>query len=148
MPVCLRTKECLVYKFAPHVDISEQLESILWTTLPPFLILSFSSDGQEALYSCSIGIFPRTFSQDLPCQTTKRSIVFACDSSHPGKLLLRDSKIILCPNSFFFEVMVVKTWCRDLLQMHNRFIRQFATSFHAFLRMTCHVMRPSDRIRV
>ena len=49
---------------------------------------------------------------------------------------------------FLFEVTVIKKWCRDLVQLLNRFLCHFAISFHAFLRMTFHVIKPSDRFRV
>ena len=48
-PVCLRTKECLVYQFAPNVDILGNFESILLTTLPPFPTVSFWSDGRQCM---------------------------------------------------------------------------------------------------
>ena len=48
----------------------------------------------------------------------------------------------------FFELIVVKTWCRALIQLLNRFVCQFTTSVNAFLRMSSHVIRPSDRFRV
>ena len=51
-------------------------------------------------------------------------------------------------NSSFFELIVVKTWCGSLGQLLNRFIRQFAISFHAFLRVTFHAVGPRDRFRV
>ena len=48
----------------------------------------------------------------------------------------------------FFEVMVVKTWCRHLAQLLNRCILQIAISFNTFLRMTFHVIGPNDRFRL
>ena len=51
-------------------------------------------------------------------------------------------------NSSFFELIVVKTWCRNLIQLLHRFVCHFAISFNAFLRMTFHVIIPSDGYRV
>ena len=44
-----------------------------------------------------------------------------------------------------FEVMVVKAWCTDLLQLLNSCIRHFC---HAFLRVSFQVTKPSDSFRV
>ena len=52
------------------------------------------------------------------------------------------------PLLLFFEFMVMKTGCRDLILLLNFLIRQSATPFHAFRRVTFHVTRPSDRVRV
>ena len=40
------------------------------------------------------------------------------------------------PNSSFFELMVVKTWCGDLAQLLDCLVCQFAVPFNAFLRMS------------
>ena len=49
---------------------------------------------------------------------------------------------------FFFEVTVVKTWCRNFTQLLKCLIRQFGIYFHSCLRMTFHITRPRDRVRV
>ena len=51
-------------------------------------------------------------------------------------------------NSSFFELIVVKTRCRNLIQLLHRFVCRFAISFNAFLLMTFHVIIPGDGYRV
>ena len=42
-----------------------------------------------------------------------------------------------------FALMVVNAWCRDYMQLLNKFVCQFAIfSFHPFLRMSFHVVGP------
>ena len=50
--------------------------------------------------------------------------------------------------SFLFEVMVTKTWCRELLQLLDLLICHFKTSFDAFPRVHFHIIRSSDCFRV
>ena len=45
-------------------------------------------------------------------------------------------------SSSFQKLMVIHARCRDLVQLLSCFICKFALSFHAFLRMTFHVIRP------
>ena len=56
--------------------------------------------------------------------------------------------ILLLPQVFFLELMVIKAWRGDFVQLLSCFICQFATPFRTFLRMTFHVIRPRDSIRV
>ena len=50
------------------------------------------------------------------------------------------------PILLFFFLMVVKTWCRDFVQLLNYFVCQFAISFHTFLRMSFHVVTPRSNV--
>ena len=49
---------------------------------------------------------------------------------------------------FLFEMMVVKTWYGDFIQLHNLYICQFAIPSTQFLRITFHVTRRNDCFRV
>ena len=47
------------------------------------------------------------------------------------------------PISSSFELMVVNTWSRDFAQLLSGFVCKFEITFHAFLRMTFQMIRPT-----
>ena len=51
-------------------------------------------------------------------------------------------------NSFFFEMMVVNAWSWYLKELLSRVVRQLTISFHTFLDMTFHVIRPRRHTQI
>ena len=67
------------------------------------------------------------------CVPTKECLVFHCVTCTSISRGFESKPLTNAPtvcNSSFFELIVVKTWCRDLIQLLNRFDCQFTTSFH------------------
>ena len=108
MPVCVPTRECLVFHCVTCTSISRGLESRPLTNVPTVSNSSFclnglsSRHGVETLCSCStfvfcrFAIFPRL---SCPTMSFDQAIAFACVFSQPSNFSVAATKI--CYSNIF-----------------------------------------------
>ena len=127
-PVCLRTKECLVYQFAPNVDILGNFESNFWQLFHRFQLFLFevmvvNAWCTESFYSPTRNVVSRISSRDLPCHKTKRSSSRAMSPSQAHFQLLWRRFVIrtfVCAHLKYFRSICIHVECIPCTRGHDK----------------------------
>ena len=121
---------CIVLQYYPH-------NNIVCIHMKDECMISIDSGVCHKLWSILWWIV-RAYSLTIECQVVQFLPSISISEQFESMYLTILQQILF----LFFEVVVIDAWSRYFVELLSRFVCQLTISFHTFLCMTSHVIRP------